>query len=111
MTDKAMSDYTSQSRLVSPLTQEARQVDRIRCRVPVQLQTSAGRLFPAICTDVNDYGIGIDCEQLIGVGHRVEVLFGDQQVPMLTIYRMDNHYGLSALERGEELLRLLPEQG
>jgi hypothetical protein len=88
---------------------------RIHCRVPITLRTSDGRDISAVCLDVNRNGIGIESQHVFTVGQRLNLLVakskGDPSlVPMLVIYRMDKHYGLSALGAFEEVLNLLPAQ-
>jgi len=92
---------------------EKRQSTRIFCNVPVQLQTSDGGEFSATCLDVNHNGVGIECGRVLTVGQRVHLMVpgrGNATVPMLVIYRMDKHYGLSALGGFEEVLNLIPMQ-
>ena len=92
---------------------EARKTDRISVRREVQLRTSDKRLLTAFCTDVNLSGIGIDSDRVLKVGQRVEIELkltnGDQaRVPLMVIYRMGKHYGLSTLSSAYDLLELLP---
>ena len=88
-----------------------RSAERIPCHRSVRLETSDGRELQVICTDLNSGGIGIDTERLLRVGQRLELLLdGQTRVPLLVIYRMGNHYGLSALGLGERLVELLPVQ-
>ena len=88
-----------------------RAAERIPCRRSVCLETSDRRELSAICTDLNSGGIGIDTDRLLRVGQRLELLLdGQTRVPLLVIYRMGNHYGLSALGLEERLLELLPVQ-
>jgi hypothetical protein len=90
-------------------TVDSRQTERIYCERLVQLRTSDKREFAATCTDVNRSGIGVECERVLAVGQRVELLLArDQRVPMLVMYRMGQHYGLSALGSFEAMLELLP---
>ena len=85
--------------------------ERIPCRRSVRLETSDLRELSALCTDLNSTGIGIDSERVLKVGQRLELLLDAQtRVPLLVIYRLDNHYGLSALSSGERLMELLPVQ-
>lgn len=92
-----------------------RRSTRIPCRVPVLLQTSDGRDIHAICVDVNAGGIAIETETILAVGQRVKLILQKKDgevkaVPMLVIYRMEKHYGLSALDNYEDILDLLPVQ-
>lgn len=88
-----------------------RTAERLPCRRSVRLETSDRRELSAICTDLNSGGIGIDTDRPLAVGQRLELLLDAQtRVPLLVIYRMGNHYGLSALGSGERLLELLPVQ-
>lgn len=90
---------------------EQRRIQRIPCSRPVKLLTSDDREVEALCTDLNSSGLGLDTRQILAVGQRVELLVGEQtRVPLLVIYRMGNHYGLSAITGGEKLLSLLPVQ-
>ncbi len=95
--------------------QGKRKTERVYCQRPVQLRTSDNREFTAACTDVNLSGIGIDSEKVLSVGQRLELLLPEvegaqKRVPMLVIYRMNNHYGLSALAAAENVVQLLPVQ-
>ena len=90
---------------------DQRRIQRVPCSRPVKLLTSDDREVEAVCTDLNSTGLGIDSRQILTVGQRVELQVGnDSRVPLLVIYRMGNHYGLSALGAGERLLALLPVQ-
>jgi hypothetical protein len=95
---------------------ELRKTDRFPVMREVQLRTSDNQEFSALCTDVNLSGIGLDSERLLRVGQRIELLIKSKDgspgcVPMMVIYRMGKHYGLSALASLEEILELLPVQG
>jgi hypothetical protein len=99
----------------SQLETEQRRSPRIYCRVPVQLRASDGRDFTAMCIDVSANGIGVQSNLLLGVGLRLHLVVpkpnGDiSLVPMLVIYRMENHYGLSALGAYKDVLDLIPMQ-
>lgn len=90
---------------------DQRRIQRIPCSRPVKLLTSDDREVEALCTDLNSSGLGVDTSYVLSVGQRVELHIGEQsRVPLLVIYRMGNHYGLSALGGGENLLSLLPVQ-
>jgi PilZ domain len=92
-------------------TIEQRRSERVYCQRSVQLRTSDQREFSGVCTDVNQSGIGIESKRVLAVGQRLElILAGQKRVPMLVIYRMADHYGLSALGSFEALLELLPKQ-
>lgn len=95
---------------------EQRKTDRIPILRPVRLQTSDGMEFEALCTDVNLSGIGLDSDRLLRVGERLLLLIKSRDgvpgsVPMMVIYRMGKHYGLSALASLDDVLELLPVQG
>ncbi len=88
---------------------EERRTDRIACLRQVRLETSDGWTFAATCTDINRTGIGMECDHVLKVGQRVEMILSDNhRVPMMIIYRMGHHYGLSALSSFEKVLELLP---
>ncbi len=94
-----------------------RQSTRVHCRIEVNLQTADGRDISATCLDINSGGIGIESARVLTVGQRLNLLVpstrgaGSQgMVPMLVVYRMENHYGLSALGAYEDLLNLIPTQ-
>ncbi len=90
---------------------DQRKTQRISCSRPITLQTSDGREVLATCTDINSTGLGLDTGNVLRVGQRLELLLDTQdRVPLLVIYRMGNHYGLSALGSGEWLMELLPLQ-
>jgi PilZ domain len=93
---------------------DQRKSTRIFCNVPVLLQAADGSEFSATCLDVNCNGVGIECGSILKVGQRVNLLIAgsgsSSTVPMLVLYRMDKHYGLSALGAFEDLLRLIPCQ-
>jgi hypothetical protein len=92
-------------------TIEQRNSERVYCQRPVQLRTSDRREFAGLCTDVNQSGIGLDSKRVLAVGQRLELMINaERRVPMLVIYRMGDHYGLSALGSYEMLLELLPRQ-
>lgn len=94
---------------------DSRRTPRVPCRVPVILRRSDGREVGAICTDVNASGIATESESVLAVGERVKLLVRKRDgevkpVPMLVMYRMEKHYGLSALDGFEDVLDLLPSQ-
>ena len=92
-------------------TIEKRITERIFCQRVVRLRTSDHRELTATCTDVNGSGIGVDSDHVFAVGQRVELLLSqDRRVPMLVVYRMGQHYGLSALGAHESVLELLTKQ-
>lgn len=98
-----------------PETTEIRRTPRVPCRVPVMLRRSDGRDVSAICTDVNASGIATESDSVLAVGERVKLLVRKHNgevkpVPMLVMYRMEKHYGLSALDGFEDVLDLLPTQ-
>jgi hypothetical protein len=106
-----MSDSVPLPSMFSVGAIENRRSERIHCHRLVQLLRSDHRELAATCTDVNECGIGIDCDRVLAVGQRVQLLLSkEQRVPMLVIYRMDQHYGLSALGSCELLLELLTQQ-
>jgi len=95
---------------------ENRRTARVPCRVEVTLRRSDGRDISAICTDVNASGIATESDSVLVVGERVKLLVrkrdgGVKPVSMLVMYRMEKHYGLSALDGFEDVLELLPTQG
>jgi hypothetical protein len=91
-----------------------RHSNRIPCRIEVHLRGSDGQEYAAICVDVNRNGIGIESQQVFAVGQRLNLVIRKSSettlVPMLVIYRMDKHYGLSALGAYDQVLNLLPHQ-
>jgi hypothetical protein len=90
---------------------DRRGTERIPCRRSIRLETSDRRELFAVCTDLNNGGIGIDSERVLRVGQRLELVLESQtRVALLVIYRMGDHYGLSALGPGERLMELLPVQ-
>lgn len=94
---------------------EKRRSARVHCRVPVTMRTSNGRDFTATCLDVNFNGVGIETDFTLSVGQRLELFVRKNDgstvaVPMLVIFRMDKHYGLSALDAYEDILELIPLQ-
>ena len=96
-------------------TADSRRTARVPCRVAVTLRRSDGREVPAICVDVNASGIATESDSVLTVGERVKLLIckhdGEMKpVPMLVMYRMGKHYGLSALDGFEDVLDLLPTQ-
>jgi len=96
-------------------TVDRRASPRVPCRVPVILRRSDGRDVPAICTDVNASGIATETDSVLAVGERVKLLVTKKNgevrpVSMLVMYRMEKHYGLSALDCFEDVLDLLPTQ-
>jgi hypothetical protein len=94
--------------------QNRRRSARVYCRVPVTLRSSDGRDIQATCLDVNHNGIGIETHNQLAVGQRLQLLVpknGDvKAVPMLVMFRMNTHYGLSALDAYEHVLDLIPTQ-
>ncbi len=106
-------DYVPIPQLERTTQGESRKTDRISVRREVQLRTSDRRLLTVLCTDVNLSGIGIDTERVLKVGQRLEIELtlknGEQaRVPLMVIYRMGKHYGLSTLTSAYDLLELLP---
>jgi hypothetical protein len=99
---------------ISNAQAELRRTDRIPVMRAVQLRTSDKVEFSALCTDVNLSGIGIDCDHRLHVGQRLELVLSkngnSHLVPMMVIYRMGKHYGVSALASLEDVLDLLPMQ-
>ncbi len=98
-----------------PQTLDSRRTPRVPCRVPVTLHRSDGREVQAICTDVNASGIATESDSVLAVGERVKLLVQKRDgevrpIPMLVMYRMERHYGLSALDGFEDVLELLPTQ-
>jgi hypothetical protein len=94
-------------------TAEMRKTDRIPVRREIHLCTSDHREFAAVCTDVNLSGIGIDSDRVLKVGQRLQLELtvkggSEVQVPLMVIYRMGKHYGLSTLGSNYDLLELLP---
>ncbi len=92
---------------------DKRRSPRVQCRVPVTLRSSDGRDVSATCLDINFNGIGIETHNRLAVGQRVQLMVSGRDgevtpVPMLVIFRMDTHYGLSALGAFEHVLDLLP---
>lgn len=116
-----MSDRMAQECFSLPPTKangqppERRQLERVTVMRPVDLRTSDGWHFSGMCTDVNLGGIGLDSDHVLKVGQRIELELkrrdGRQsQIPLMVIYRMGNHYGLSAIASLDELLELFPQQ-
>lgn len=100
---------------LSNVPTDSRRNDRIPVLRSVQLRTSDRIEFAAFCTDVNLSGIGIECEHMLHVGQRLELLIDakdghSNSVPMMVIYRMGRHYGVTALASLDEVLELLPLQ-
>jgi PilZ domain len=92
-------------------TLQQRKTERVYCNRPVHLRTSDAREFTALCTDVNGSGIGVESERVLAVGQRIELMLsGEERVPMMVMYRMSQHYGLSALGSFEAVLDVLPKQ-
>jgi len=94
---------------------DKRRSPRVFCRVPVTLRSTDGRDISAVCLDVNRNGVGIETHSRLAVGQRLELLVHGKNgevtpVPMLVMFRMDKHYGLSALGAYEHVLNLLPPQ-
>jgi len=94
---------------------DKRRSPRVFCRVPVTLRSTDGRDISAVCLDVNRNGVGIETHSRLAVGQRLELLVHGKNgevtpVPMLVMFRMDKHYGLSALGAYEHVLDLLPPQ-
>ena len=118
----AMSDTMAQDCFSLPpakqcagVTINRRRLERVTVMREVNLRTSDGWQFSAMCTDVNLGGIGLETEHVLKVGQRLELELTThngcvQQVPLMVIYRMGTHYGLSAIASLDELLELLPEQ-
>jgi PilZ domain len=107
------SEYVPISRFHSLAVAENRATERISVQREVRFRTSDKREFSAMCTDVNFGGIGIDCDRILKVGQRLELSVerpdgGEVKVPMMVIYRMGRHYGLSALANSDGLLELVP---
>ncbi|MGZ4787284.1 MAG: PilZ domain-containing protein [Terriglobales bacterium] len=95
--------------------QDRRRAPRVSCRVPVTLRSSDGRDIAAVCLDINQNGVGIETHNQLTVGQRLQLLVpkkdGDvTPVPMLVMFRMNTHYGLSALDAQERVLDLIPTQ-
>ena len=98
-----------------PESPDHRRTPRVPCRVPVTLHRSDGRVVSAVCTDINASGIATESDSVLTVGERVKLLVHKHDgevrpVPMLVMYRMEKHYGLSALDGFEDVLELLPTQ-
>ncbi len=89
---------------------DLRRSPRVYCHIPVHLRTTDDRYFDAECTDLCEGGIGLDSQRVLSVGQRIHLLVGTFSVPMMVIYRIGDHYGLSALAGQEQLLQLLPRQ-
>jgi hypothetical protein len=94
---------------------EKRRSPRVYCRVPVTLRTAEGNYVAATCLDVNYNGVGIETDGDLKVGQRLQLLArrndgGLTPVPMLVIFRMQKHYGLSALDAWEDVLKQIPYQ-
>lgn len=99
--------------LNSSAAAENRATERLPVEREVRFCTSDKREFSALCTDLNMGGIGIDSDRVLKVGQRVELTLvardgREVKVPMMVIYRMGRHYGLSALGKLDELLALVP---
>lgn len=93
---------------------ERRHLDRITVMRPVTLRSSNRSEFTGVCTDVNLGGIGLETDYVLKVGQRVELELTSadarkQCVPMMVIYRMGKHYGLSAIAPLDELVQLLTD--
>jgi hypothetical protein len=93
--------------------QNRRRSHRVFCRVPVTLRSTDGRDISAICLDVNQNGVGIETHNQLAVGQRLQLLVPHKNgeispVPMLVMFRMNTHYGLSALDAYEQVLDLIP---
>jgi hypothetical protein len=92
-----------------PSAVDLRHSERMYCQASLRLRTSDGLEFPAMCTDITRTGVGVDCERVLAVGQRVELLVSDKRmVAMMVIYRMADHYGLSAVGACDALLEILP---
>ena len=107
------SDYVPIPQLNSPVVAENRATERLPVHREVRFQTSDKREFNAVCTDVNMSGIGIDRDRILKVGQRLELTIEaaagrELKLPLMVIYRMGRHYGLSALGNSDELLGLIP---
>ena len=94
----------------------ARRTERIPIMRDVELRTSGGRNFVALCTDVNQSGIGIDSDYMLRVGQKLTMHVtthrgGEKAVAFLVIYRIGRHYGLCAIGSLEDVLELLPVNG
>jgi hypothetical protein len=94
---------------------DLRRSPRTSCHVPITLRASDGGYIEAICLDVNYNGVGIKTEGALTVGQRLQLLArtndgGTTAVPMLVIFSMEKHYGLSALEASEEILEQITMQ-
>ncbi len=106
------SDCVPLPQMEATVIREARKTDRIAVRRNVEFRTSDGWPFTALCTDVNLSGVGIDSDHVLKVGQRVNLQLREgKQIPMIVIYRMASHYGLSALASLDDVLELLPIQG
>ena len=106
-------DYVPLPDMDSP--QDNRRTTRVHCSVPVTLRASDGRDIEATCLNINISGVGIETRNQLAVGQRLQLLVPKQggevkSVPMLVMYRMESHYGLSALEAHEHVLDLIPSQ-
>jgi hypothetical protein len=106
-----MNEFVPLPMMESTGTVDLRSTERVYCRQPVLLRTSDDREFEATCTDVNLSGIGVDSDRVLAVGQRLELLVnGEARVPMIVMYRMGQHYGLSALGSFDKIVELLPRQ-
>jgi len=95
--------------------QDRRHSPRVYCHVPVTLRYSDGREIEATCLDVNRTGVGIETHNRLTVGQRLQLLVPQKDgeatvVPMLVMFRMNTHYGLSALDAHDRVLDLIPTQ-
>jgi hypothetical protein len=92
-----------------PSAVDLRRSERMYCQASLCLRTSDGLEFPGTCTDVTRTGVGIDCKRVLAVGQRVELLVsGKKAVAMMVMYRIADHYGLSAIGACDALLEIFP---
>jgi hypothetical protein len=96
--------------LKSTAVMENRKAARMPSGHSVCLRSSVGTDVHGICTDVNSGGLGVDTDVVLRVGQRMDLVLERKTVPMLVIYRMGNHYGLSSLAAFDEWMEFLPEQ-
>ena len=94
---------------------ESRATRRVPVMRQVKVRASDGWEFVGLCTDVNLSGVGLETDHILKVGQRLEVEVHCRsgeliRIPMMVIYRMDRHYGLTTLSSPETVLELLPEQ-
>ncbi len=104
-------EYNAGKVEICPGSAERRATARIPCARPVLLRTVDNREISATCTDLNSTGVGVDTDRVLAVGQRVQLMLDKEtSISLLVIYRMGNHYGLTALGSGERLMELLPVQ-